>query len=148
MADPRIKGQEISLRCIIAGTVEQSIDSVGSFDDNVDVKEMEDGFLGEQVNRFDNALNGYGGNFEMQASNARWVRFKQAVITKMQRLTPDVTFNVVVTDLYPNGDSVVTSYVDVTFGSIPKNVASRTDFAKIKWSFKTSTLGEQINALP
>ncbi len=148
MADPRIKGQEISLRVVNAGTVEQSMDSVSSFDDNVDMKEMEDGFLGEQVNRFDNALNGYGGNFEMQASNAGWVRFKQAVIAKAQRLNPNVVFNVVVTDLYPNGDSVVTTYVDVTFGSIPKTVASRTDFVKIKWSFKTSTLGEQINALP
>lgn len=146
--DPRLKGQEISLRVINAGTVVSEIDSVASFDDNTDLKEMEDGFLGEQVNRFDNALNGYGGNFEMQCAQANWVLFKQAVVRKAQRVDSAVTFNVVVTDLYPNGDTVITTYVDVTFGPIPKNVGSRTDFVKVKWSFKCSQLGELIGALP
>jgi hypothetical protein len=148
MSDPRLKGQEISVRVVNAGTVVSEIDSVGSFDDNVDLKEMEDGFLGEQVNRFDNALNGYGGNFEMQLTQANWILLKQAVVRKAQRVDSAVTFNIVVTDLYPNGDSAITTYVDVTFGPIPKTVASRTDFAKVKWSFKCSQLGEQINALP
>lgn len=146
--NPRLKGQEISVRVVNDGVVAAEFDSIASFEDNTDIKEMEDGFLGEQVNRFDNALNGFGGGFEMQLTSANWLLLKQAVIAKAKRETPQVVFNVVVTDLFANGDSVITTYSDVTFGPIPKSVASRTDFVKVKWSFKCSQQGEQINALP
>jgi hypothetical protein len=144
----RIKGQEISIRIIQDGSTVSTIDSISTFNEEVALELKEDGFLGEGANRFDEVFNGYGGDFEMQTTNANWVKLQTAIIDRAQRKTPNVTFNVVRTDLYPNGDSNVFTYQDVKWGGMPTSVGSRGDFAKVKGQFKCSERAIQTNALP
>lgn len=144
----RLKGQEISIRVVQAGNVIETIDSVMNFDDSVDIEVRQDGFLGETTDRFDDVYKGHTGNFEIQVRRASWYRFVEAVIDKTTRRTPDVVFNVVRTDLYPNGDTMVKTYTDVHWGAIPTTVASKDDFVKAKLTFKCSTAPVDINALP
>lgn len=146
--DQRLKGQEVSIRIINAGVVVAEIDTVSSFNDEVALELKEDGFLGETANRFDEILNGYGGDMEIQISKANWVLLQQAIIDRAQRKTPEVVFNVVRTDLFSNGDSAIFTYSDVKWGPIPTSVASRGDFVKPKLQFKCSERPYKLNSLP
>lgn len=151
MAAPgqRLKGQEVSIRVLQSGNVLQSIDSVSSFNEEVDLEIKSDGFLGEPVNRFDEVLNGYGGDFEMQTTNSNWIRLQQAIIARAQRTPGSIatTFNVIRTDLYENGDSNVFAYVDVKWGGMPTTIGARGEYVKVKGSFKCSNRGVQTNQL-
>lgn len=148
MPDLRLKGQEISVRVVDAGQVVDSIDSVSSFNEEVKLELKEDGFLGETANRFDETMNGFGGDFEFQVHNARWVAFQRTIIDKAQRRAPGRIFNVVRTDFYPNGDSVVYTYIDVHWTSMPTSIAAKGEFVKVKATFSCSERPEEINALP
>lgn len=148
MVDQRLKGQEVSVRVINAGNVVAEIDSVSSFNDATAFELKEDGFLGEGVNRFDEILNGFGGDMEIQIAKAAWITLQQSIIDRAQRLTPEVVFNVVRTDLFANGDSLIFTYQDVHWGEMPTTVASRGDFVKVKLTFKCSERPYKQNALP
>lgn len=148
MAERRLLGQEISVRVIQGGNLVDQIDAVGSFNDNTDLEIKQDGFLGESADRFDQVLHGHSGDFEFQPTNAGWHRLKQAIIDKATRRVPDLVFNVVVAELYANSDNAVITYPDVSWGPIPKNVSSRTDFVKVKLEFKSTDAPVDINALP
>lgn len=148
MADQRLKGQEVSVRVIQAGTVIGSIDSVSSMNDTVGLETKEDGFLGETVNRFDEVLNGFGGDFEFQVNRANWEDLVKAILDRATRLTPDVSFNIIRTDFFPNGDTNIYVYTDVHFGAIPTSIPSRGDYVKPRLEFKCSERPVQTNALP
>jgi hypothetical protein len=130
------------------GQLVGSIDSVSSFNGNTMLEIKEDGFLGEPTNRFDEVLNGFGGDFEMQVTGSAWINFELAVLDRATRRVPGTVFNVVRTDLYPNGDSAIYTYKDVHWGEIPAAVGGRAEFVKVKASFKCSERPVQVNALP
>ncbi len=148
MPDLRLKGQEVSIRSIRGGVVIDSIDSVSTFNQETMLELKQDGFLGETVNRFDSIFNGHGGDFEFHVHNNRWVAFERSIIDKAQRNTPDLVYNVIRTDFYPNGDNTIYTYRDVQWGAIPHTIASRGDYVKIKASFQCSERPEQVNNLP
>lgn len=146
--DQRIKGQEISVRVINSGNVVAAIDSITTFDDSVDIDIKGVGYLGEFTDRFDNVMMGYSFNGELNLTNASADQLDQAIINKAQRLTPDLVFNVIRTDFYPNGDSNIYTYQDVTFGGIPTTVGGRAEFVKKKITGKCSERPVKTNQLP
>lgn len=148
MADSRLKGQEVEVRVTRAGSVESSIAAIGTFNDQVMLETKQDGFLGELTDRFDDIMRGYGFDLEFQVSEAAWIDFQEAMIARSQRLTPDVVFNVIRTDFYSNGDTLIITYMDVKFGAQPTTIASRGDFVKVKLEGKCSQRSVQKNSLP
>lgn len=148
MADQRLKGQEVAVRVIQAGNVITSIDSISAFNDNVALELKEQGYLGETVNRFDEILNGFGGDFEFHVNRADWNDLVEAIISRATRKVPDLVFNVVRTDFYPNGDTAIFTYQDVKWGPIPSSVASRGDYVKPRMEFKCEERSVKVNALP
>jgi hypothetical protein len=143
----RLKGQEVSIRVLLNGLVQSTIDSVGSFGDETDFELKSDGFLGEPVNRFDEILNGYGGDFELQVTTSLWIQLQQAIRDRATRVQPAYVFNIVRTELYPSGDSLVITYLDVKWGAQPTTIGGRGEYVKIKANFKCSDRTEQINQL-
>lgn len=144
----RLRGQEVSVRVLQDGNVINTIDSISSFNETVALEIKEDGFLGEGTNRFDEILNGFGGDFEAQTTSSNFIQLQLAVIEKATRRRPGLTFNVVRVDLYPNGDSSVFTYVDVHWGEQPVTIGGRAEYVKYKASFKCSDRPVLINSLP
>jgi hypothetical protein len=138
---PRLKGQEISVRILQGNPPEPiaSLDSISTFNQETTLKLLEDGFLGEVTNRFDEILDGYGGDFEMHVTNSGWISWEQAVITKATRTDPTITFNVVRVDLFADGSSLIYVYTDVHWAAIPQKVGGRGEYLKVSSSFKCST---------
>lgn len=145
--DARLKGQEVEIRVVASGTVVQEISAIASFNDNVKLELKEDGFLGEVTNRYDEILNGFGGDLEFQVTQATWYEFVNRITDRAQRKTPEVVFNVIRVDFFANGQSAIVTYEDVKWGPIPSSVASRGDFVKPRLEFGCSTRSVQINAL-
>jgi hypothetical protein len=144
----RIKGQELSIRVVDNGNLVTSLDSISSFNEEMKSEIKEDGFLGENTNRFDDIHNGYGGDFEFQFRRADWVEFQLRVEARQTRKNPNIVFNVVRTDLYPDGSSTIFTYLDVKWGAMTSGVGSRGDFVKGKTSFACSKRTVKQNALP
>lgn len=136
MPDQRLKGQEVSIRVVQAGNVVSQLDTVTTFNDSVAFELKEQGYLGEVVNRFDEILNGYGGDLEFHVAKSDWVDLITAIQDRATRRTPDVVFNVVRTDLYPNGDTSIITYRDVKWGPVPTTIGARGDYVKGRLEFR------------
>lgn len=147
MADKRLKGQEVSLRIVAAGVVQDTVDAIGTFNDSVDLEIKKNGFLGETSQRFDENINGYSGGLDFQVSKATWLNLVMAIEARARRETPDVEFNIVRTDLFANGQSAVITYKDVYFGPIPTSIPSREEFVKVSLTFGCTEREIQINNL-
>lgn len=147
MTQQRLKGQEVRIVVNLNGRTMSAIDSVGSFGDTTEFEIKSDGFLGEPVNRFDEILNGYGGDFEIQITTSLWIVLQQAIRARATRAQPGYVFNVIRTELFPSGDSLVITYVDVHWGEQPTTIGGRGEYVKIKASFKCSERDEQLNQL-
>jgi hypothetical protein len=146
-ADLRLKGQEVVLRIVEGGVLVNEINSIGSFNDNTAFTITEDGFLGEPVNRFDEVLDGYGGDFEMQVNTPLWHNLQEDIARRARRELPNLVFNIVRTDFYANGQTAIITYTDVKFGPQPTSIASRKDFVKVRMEFRCSERAVQVNAI-
>lgn len=145
-ADPRLKGQEVVLRILQDGQLVDELQAIGSFNDEVKLEIKEDGFLGEPTNRFDQILNGYGGDLEFQTNTSGYLAFIASIEGKAKRTVFPV-FNIVRTDLYVNGQTAVITYPDVKWGAIPTSVGGRGEYAKTKLAFSCEDRTVQINAI-
>lgn len=146
--DQRLKGQEVSIRIVNDNVVVGAIESIAAFNDSVLFEQKEAGYLGEVTNRFDEILNGYSGDFEFHCTKADWIEIVNSIEARARREAPNLTFNVVRVDLYPNGDSLTFNYIDVKWGAVPTNVSSRGDFVKVRMEFKCEQRTNDANALP
>lgn len=147
MSDPRLMGQEVTIRFTKAGAIVNSIDAIGSFNDSVLLEIKESAFLGEPENRYEEVLNGYSFNLEFQVSNAQWLDMQEAIIARARRETPDVKFSVVRVDKYSNGDTAVITYMDVKFGAQPTSIASRQEYVKVSIEGRCSKRTVKKNGL-
>lgn len=148
MSGSRLKGQEVELRITVAGVPVTTISAVSSTNDSTMLETLQQGFLGEVVDRFDDILKGWSIDFEAQVQEAAWIDVELAIIDRATRKTLGVIFNIIRTDFYDDGGSIIYTYKDVKFGPIDKSTASRADFVKVKFQGKCSERPVLKNAIP
>lgn len=102
MADQRIKGQETEISVIANGQVQQFTD-INSFEFTSETETLEEGYLGEKANRYDEIYKGYTFSVEMHNSSPELFSFLQIVKERAQRATPGVIINIKSTLNFPNG---------------------------------------------
>lgn len=147
MAEQRLKGQEVQVQVIQGGQLSDAFTAVASFNDNMKMEVLEQGFLGETTNRHDDIFNGFEGTLSMQVSNQRWMTFQASIKARAKREQPDIVFNMVRTDFYPNGDTPSRTYQDVKFGAEPSNIASRGDYVTVDIPFSCDDVDDNLQAL-
>jgi hypothetical protein len=147
-AEQRIKGQEIEIRVLSGTSVVSSLKSISSINHSTVLELKEDGYIGERQNRYDEIFNGYKGDFENQPSDASYHNFEDLVVARARRDRPELVFNIIITEFFPNGSTAVITYSDVKWGGMDGSVGARADYKKDKYSFATETRSVQVNALP
>lgn len=147
MADPRLMGQEVTVRLTQAGSLVTEVTAIANFNEEVNIEIKESSFLGEGENRYDEVFNGFGGDLEFQPENAGWVDVQEAIIARARRETPEVQFSIIRVDSFSNGDTLTYTYMDVKFGPQPTSLSGRTEYAKTKFSFKCSKRAVKKNGL-
>lgn len=146
MGDPRLKGQEVSVRLIRGGVVVSNVTSMGTFNDQVLMDLKQEQFLGETADQFDELFHGYKFDFEFQVSKANWAELQPSIVARARRATPNLVFNIVRTDYFNDGSSVTYTYTDVKFGSSSTSIASRADYVKVKMEGGCAERAQQISA--
>lgn len=132
----RIKGQEVTLSFVGPTGDEDGLQDVVSFEAELDIEILEEGFLGETANRFDDIYNGTTGRMELQIENRDYFRFQQRVQDRAQRRTPAAgKFNAKASFRFPDGTRVRLTFEDIFFGPLPVRVPSRRDYvtATVQW---------------
>jgi hypothetical protein len=131
----RIKGQEITIAVTRGGTLEDTFTSVQDFESSDKLEIIEKGYLGEKGNRHDFIFNGNKGSFTLHLQTQDYYRFIGAIKAKAKREQPDLEFNISRTSFFPNGDSPVETFPNVSFGEIPQKVSARNDYVSAKFDF-------------
>lgn len=103
MADQRIKGQETEILVLADGQA-QSFTDIQSFEFSQETETLEEGYLGEKANRYDEIYKGYTFSMEMHNSSPELFNFLQILKDRAQRRTPGTTINIKTTLNFPNGD--------------------------------------------
>ena len=145
--DQRLKGQEIELRIVAGGQVVTSINAIKNFNSTIQLETKSDGYLGESVNRVDQILNGYGGDFEMNPNTNEYNTLNAQSEDKATGRNPALVFNVIRTDFYSNGQTAVITFLDVAWGEIPESVGGRGEYVGTKYSFICSEKDIQLDNL-
>ena len=142
--DPRLRGQEVEVRILTNGAIEDSITAVASFEETFKLEKKEDGFLGETSHRYDHIFNGIDGKVEFQINSTAWMTFQNQIKLQAQRKQPGTVINLVRTDYYANGQTAIVTYRDCKFGPSPTSVAGRNEFVKVSLDFSASERDEQL----
>jgi len=132
MSAQRIKGQEVSVVIMAGGDLQSQLTDIQNFNCTMKLRKIEQGYLGETANRFDEIYDGCELDFEMHVHSQDWFTYLQSIFDRARRRTPDVVFNVTATLFYPNGETPTIKFPDIKFGDMPVAISSRGDYVKIK----------------
>lgn len=137
----RLKGQETKMICTGPDGVEQGLIDIKSLNLVVDMEILEEALLGETVNRFDDILNGFGGDFEAQIENRLWMDWIGRMTDRAARRLPAASqFNVTTALALSSGLRPRLLFEDVFWGQTGLRVASRKEYVTIRSEWKCSSM--------
>lgn len=134
----RIKGQEVSLNFVVAGQIVNSLTDIKSFDVNVDLETLEEGYLGQTSNQYDEVFKGISGKAQFNFSSPAVFLFVQAVLNRAQRREPGTQINIKATLNFPSGQRAQVLIPNAFFEAIPIGFAGRTEYGMLDLSYKAS----------
>lgn len=135
---PRLRGQEVQLLVLDGANRVEEIKAIGSYDVSSQLEIQQDGFIGETTDEYDFIYSGEKGSFKFQIHNAKWTKFRERIVAKARRIQPTLTFNIVRIQLFADGSSVTSTYVNVAFGEFAESGGSRKDFVSLNLPFACS----------
>lgn len=136
----RLKGQETKLG-FNSPDGDEDVGEVKSFEAELDIQILEEGYLGQVANQFDDIFNGVSGSVELHIRNADYFRFTQKVQDRAQRRTSaEGKFSATSTFNFPTGQRVRLTFEDIFFGPLPLRAPSRAEYVTVTISWKGSSI--------
>lgn len=140
MADQRIKGQEVELILVVNGAPQTDTTDVRSFEVALKTEMLEEGYLGETTNRYDEVFKGVRGRIELNFENQSIFAMFQSIVDRARRRVAGVQINAKATLNFPNGQRPLALINDIFFGEIPINFASRSDYGAVTLDFQAADI--------
>lgn len=136
MPQQRIKGQEVSIAFVVDGETQAEFTDIQSAGFTSETEILEEQFLGEKANRYDEIYKGYSGDVAMHNSSPALFDFMQAIKDRAQRRTPGSVINVKMTLEFPSGQRARVILQDAFFD--PQGIAfgSRSEYGATQFNFK------------
>lgn len=138
MADQRIKGQEVEVLIVANGTVQDTITDVRSFEIGLKLDVLQEGYLGEKTDRYDEIFRGVRGRMELHFENSDIFDLFKTIVDRAKRRTPGAQINIKASFAFPNGERPRVILKDVFFGEIPMSFGSRSDYGAVTLDFQGS----------
>jgi hypothetical protein len=138
MADQRIKGQEVELLLVVNGVPQTTTTDVRSMEVAPKLEMLEEGYLGETSDRYDEIYKGIRGNIELHFENQDVFTFFQSVVNRARRRTPGTTINIKAALNFPNGQRPRIIIKDAYFGEFPIGFGSRQDYGTVRLDFQAT----------
>lgn len=137
----RIKGQEVSLGFTGPNGSVNVGEAVQSFEAELDIQTLEEGYLGEVANRYDDIFNGVSGTVKVHMESSDWFRFTQAVQDRAQRRTAaGGKFSATATFAFPSGQRFRLTFEDIFFGALPVSSGGRAEYVTATVAWKCSSI--------
>jgi hypothetical protein len=132
VADQRIKGQEVSLLLVVNGAVQQTITDFRSFELTLKFDRLQEGYLGETTDRYDEIFKGVRVAAELHYENSDVFNLVTSVLNRARRRTPGTVINAKGAFNFPNGQRVRAVVQNIFFGDMPFNFPTRQDYGTLK----------------
>ena len=136
--DQRVKGQEIQLFMTQDGTTLAQLDSIQDTELTIKLRMLEEGYLGETAQRYDDVFDGFAATFTVHMTTGTVYDIVQAVIDRARRRVPGTKFNLKMSIQFPNGQRKRVLVSDLFFSEIPNAVPKRDQYASMKFSVGSS----------
>ena len=128
----RILGQDTTVLITRDGNLEDTLTNVVSFsvEDQFELKSQ--GYLGRKTDDKDYFFKGSKFDLELHLHRQEWFKFRNAMLAKAKRETPDLVFSITTVLNFPNGETPTVTFNDVAFGAVPLNAGGRGDYISVK----------------
>ena len=137
----RLKGQEAVLSFTDPDGDVDNLGDLKSFNAELDMEILQEGYLGETADQYDDIYHGVGGDCELHMPNTTWFRFSEKVTDRAERRTAAAgKFSVTSSFQFPSGERPRLTFEDIFFGPLPINVGSRTEYVTVKLTWKGQRL--------
>lgn len=135
----RIKGQETTLAFTSPQGDVENLGDVKTWDAELDIAILQEGYIGETADRFDDIYNGTKGSCELHIEAATWFRFTELVQDRSTRRSPaSGKFSVTGVFNFPNGERARLTFEDVFWGPMPLRVPARGEYVTVSLSWACS----------
>lgn len=128
----RIKGQEVEVLLVVDGEVQSSLTDIQSFEAMLQFERLEEGYLGEKNNRYDEVYKGTNASIEMHNSSPDLFDFFESIKNRAQRASPGTVVNIKATMNYPSGERKRMIFQDVFFDPMGLSFGGRTEYGTTK----------------
>lgn len=128
MANQRIKGQETQVVIVVDGVPQTSLSFVRSLTITPRFDKLEEGYLGEFSQKFDEIFQGVDFSMELNFNDPGVIDFMLKVKDRAQRRTPGTVINMNTTLSFPNGTRTTVTLSDCFFANMPIGFGSRSDY--------------------
>ncbi len=138
----RIKGQEVTVSMNGPDGVEEGLEVVQSFEAEFMFEILQESYLGETADRFDEIYKGVSGNMEIHMETGKWFDFTLKIQDRAQRRDGTAgEFTATATFAFPDGSRRRLVFNDIFFGPMPITAGSRTDYvtATLTWNCSLAT---------
>lgn len=137
----RIKGQETGLSFTDPDGDVEGLGEVKSFEAEIDMQILEEAYLNETANRFDDIFNGVSGSVEMHIQTVEWFKFTEKIENRAARRTAaGGKFSATTTFAFPSGARVRVTFEDLFWGPMPIRIPSRGEYVTVSLSWKCSKI--------
>lgn len=138
MSDQRIKGQEVEILLVQDGNIQSTITDIHSFEVGAKLELLQEGYLGETTDRYDEVFKGMRGRIEYHVENGDFLNLMLAFINRAKRRTPGTIINVKATLNFPNGQSPRLIFSNIFSGEQPIGVPGRPNYVTYGMEFACS----------
>ena len=134
----RLKGQECIVRFIKQGQIVQELVDVKNVEVEYMMDILEDGFVGETTDRYDDVYKGMSGSMTIQIEDATVYNFIIDIINRARRKVPMFQVDLLGVFQFSNGTTSKRLLADLRFGPFRESNGGREHFITIDMTFKCS----------
>lgn len=138
MPDNRLKGQDTQVLLVQNGTVLDTITDVKDLEITLKFDRLQEGYLGETTDRYDEIFRGAQGKTKLHYENTDVFDLIALIIDRARRRQAGVKVNIKTTLNFPNGQRRRIIVPDVAFGDIPLGWGAREAYGSVDLDFGAS----------
>lgn len=138
----RIKGQEVTVSMSGPDGVEEGLEVVQSFEAEFMLEILQESYLGETADRFDEIYKGVSGSMEIHMETGKWFDFTLKIQERAQRRNGvDGEFTATATFTFPDDTRRRLVFNNIFFGPMPITAGGRADYvtATLTWNCSLAT---------
>ena len=113
-----------------------TITDVRSFEMNIQLEVLKEGYLGETTMRRDEVFNGVTGKAELHFENEDIFKLFQQIVDRARRRQPGTQIAAKSSVRFPNGQNKIINIPHIFFGEIPVSFPGRAEYATVSLNFE------------